>query len=56
MDTDTRTSYLVAWLENIRHTSLDQIPVDQAAAINQAVHDRSSDEAPVSVARFGSVI
>jgi hypothetical protein len=53
---DARTNRLVALLEEIRRTPLDAVSVQQAADVNRDVHDRTSNELPVSVARFGSAI
>lgn len=46
----------VALLEKIRSIPLDEVPLQDAEAINREVHDRESEELPVPVAKFGSSI
>lgn len=47
---------VVALLEKIKSTPLDEIPLQDAEAVNREVFDRESEELSVPVARFGSVI
>lgn len=50
------TIELATLLHKVNSLTLDQVHLEDAQAVNQAVHDHESEELPVPVAKFGSAI